>query len=118
MEKLDPRLVDIIEGHLNFRKWQKEKKDMAHWEETVIKSKDIKWKHRMKTTDDDKLDFDLHLPLTELFRGQARGAFLQGMLTVIQFHIKQQEDDKPVAVEDLASLFNECGFPEIALKMK
>lgn len=85
-----------------------------NWEEILIKSKDIKWKHHLKNTSDGKLDFDLHLPLTDLFRGQTKIAFSQGMLTMLQFHIKHQEDKKAIEVEDLVALFRECGLPEIA----
>lgn len=84
------------------------------WEETLIESKNIKWKHHIENTKDGKLDFDLHLPLTGLFRGQAKHSFTQGMFTMLQFHIKHQEDDKAIEVEDLVALFNECGLPEIA----
>lgn len=88
-----------------------------NWEETLIKSKDIKWKQHVKNTSDGKMDFDLHLPLTELFRAQARESFAKGMFTVLQFHAKHQKDKKIIGVEDLVALFNECGLPEIAKKI-
>ncbi len=88
-----------------------------NWEETLIKSKDIKWRYHVKNTDDGKLDFDLHLPLTGLFKMQTRMAFANGMITMLRFHVKHQADKKAVEIEDLVALFNECGLPEIADKM-
>ena len=88
-----------------------------NWEETLIKSKNIKWKHLIKNTGDGKLDFVLHLPLTELFRAQAKYSFGCGMWTMMQFEIKHQEDKKSIEVSDVVALFNECGLPEIADKI-
>ena len=88
--------------------------NIMHWEETLIKSKSIKWKQRIKNTNDGKLDFDFHLPLTELFRSQARESFTHGMFTMLQFHAKHQGNEKAIELEDLVALFNECGLPEIA----
>ena len=88
---------------------------MTHWKETLIKSSDIQWKRpRMKSTDDDRLDFDLHLPFTGLFNAQAKRAFAAGMMAMLQFHVKQQEDKHSIEVGDLIALFNECGLPEVA----
>jgi len=88
------------------------------WESTLIKSKDVKWKHILKNTDDGKLDFDLHLPLTELFRFQAKHSFKMGLITMIQFQIEQQIKNKPASNEDLIELFNKVGLPELANELK
>ena len=88
---------------------------MAHWEDTLIKSSDIKWKRlRVTSTDDGKMDLDLHLPLTNLFRGQAKRSFEAGIAAAFQFHMKIYEESRPIEIEDLASFFNECGLPELA----
>jgi len=85
-----------------------------HWEESLIKSKNIEWEYKFNNTNDGKLDFDLHLPLTELFRWQAKKAFEDGMRTMLQFHIKHQESGKAIGIDDLTELFEECGLPEVA----
>jgi len=90
-----------------------------NWEDTLIKSTNIKWNRpRIKSTNDGKLDFDLHIPLTELFRGQAKTSFAHGMMTMMQFHVSHQEDNKEkIELKDVVDLFNECGLPEIAKKL-
>ena len=90
-----------------------------HWKETVIRSKSIKWKKVMpKTIEDGKLDFTLTLPLTSLFEYQAKTAFAQGMMTMMQFHVQFQTDGELIEIDDLIKLFNDCGLPEIAKRFK
>ena len=90
-----------------------------HWKDTLIKSKTIKWKRvTPKTIEDGKLDFTLTLPLTSLFEYQAKAAFAQGMMTMMQFHIQSQTDNKLIKIEDIVKLFNDCGLPEIAEQLK
>jgi len=88
-----------------------------HWKETLIKSSDIKWKHHLKSTDDGRLDFDLHLPLTELFKKQAQVAMLQGMMNMLMFYVDAQKDGNQIGHEDLAKLFTDCGFRKMGKKM-
>lgn len=86
-----------------------------HWKETLIKSEQIKWKKvAPKNIEDGRLDFTHTLSLTNLFENQAKTAFANGMLTMLQFHIQSRVDNKPIEVNDLAKLFNGCGLPEIA----
>ena len=89
-----------------------------HWKETVIKSKSIKWKlPKVKSIEDGKLDVTLTLPLTSLFEYQAKTAFAQGMMTMMQFHIQSQTNNKLIGTADIIKLFNDCGLPEIANKI-
>ena len=86
-----------------------------HWKDTVIKSSQIKWRNiKPKSIDDGKLDFDLHIPFTNLFERQAKISFAQGMMTMMQFHTQSQTDKKLIEISDVVKLFNECGLPEIA----
>lgn len=88
---------------------------MKHWKETIIKSKEIKWKRPpIKTIEDNKLDVIVTIPLTALFEAQAERSFAEGMLEMLRFHIQSQNDKKLIDVADLVKLFNECGFPRIA----
>ena len=86
-----------------------------NWKDTVIKSESIKWKRLTpKNVEDGKLDFIFTLPLTSLFEYQAKTAFAQGMMTMMQFHIQSQTDNKLIEGSDLIKLFNDSGLPEIA----
>jgi len=86
-----------------------------HWRDAVIKSKSITWKKaKVETSEDGKLDFTLTLPLTSLFEGQTKKAFLEGMFTMMEFYTQHQADNRPIEVIDLVNLFNDCGCPETA----
>ena len=86
-----------------------------NWKDTVIKSDQIKWKRLpVKNIAGDKLDIQVNIPLTNLFESQARQSFLQGMFTMLQFHIQHQVDKRSIGFTDLIGLFNLCGLPEIA----
>ncbi len=90
-----------------------------NWEDTVIKSKDIKLtRPRIKSVNDGSLDFNLRLPLTGLLRGQAKMAFSQGMLIMLLFHVKHQVEERAIETDDLVGLFNGCGLPEIAKQLE
>ena len=86
---------------------------MKHWRETLIKSEDIKWNRpRVKTIKDGKLDFILTVPITNLFEGQARQSFAEGMVEMLKFHINH--DAKPIEFPEIVKLFKDCGLPEVA----
>jgi hypothetical protein len=92
--------------------------DKIGWERTLVKSKDIKWQHKVRNTSDGKLDFDIHLPLTAIIQGQARRSYAQGMIDMMAFHVKHQEASQPIDIDDLYELFLKAGFPEIAERIK
>ncbi len=82
-----------------------------NWKDTVIKSNDIKWvRPRVKSTDDGKLDFDIHLPFTGLFEGQAKQSFAQGVLETFKFF----GEHKSISVDDIYAFLKECGLSGIA----
>ena len=91
-----------------------------NWRDTLLKSSDIKWKQKVKSTDDGKLDFDLHLPLTELFERQALLSYLQGAYDVLMFqtNFRSNNPGKTIEVEDIAKHFIECGLPQVAVKLR
>jgi len=92
---------------------------MKHWKETVIKSEQMKWKRPpIKNIDDGKLDVIITIPLTELFEAQAKGSFAEGMLSMMQFHMKSQTDEKYIGMTDIVKLFKDAGLPEIAAKFE
>jgi hypothetical protein len=88
------------------------------WESTLIKSKDFKWKSVYKNKEDGKLDFDLHLPLTALFKRQAKQSFAQGMIVMMGYFISKQNENKSIDANDLDLLFNQVGLPEIAIALR
>jgi hypothetical protein len=88
------------------------------WESTLIKSENIKWKHKLTVKMDGKLDFDLHLPLTELFRQQAKKSFAAGMMIMMNYHIVRQVEGESITVDDLVELLNNVGLPEHAKDLK
>ena len=85
-----------------------------NWENTVIKSEDIKWKRPpIKNIKDGKLDIIITIPLTDLIRSQAKHSFMQGMSVVIDFFVKHQKENKPIEHDELVTLFKECNLPEL-----
>jgi hypothetical protein len=88
------------------------------WESTLLKSKNITWKHVLKNTDDGKLDFDLHLPLTELFKSQAKHSFEVGMMMMLNYQIFKQLKGEQIQLEDLVELLNKVGLPEVSNQIK
>ena len=86
-----------------------------NWKETVLKSSEIKWRRpKMKSVDDGKLDFIIHLPLTNLFRRQAKRAFSHGVAATLAFIAKHQESGRPIETSDIVAFLNECDLPELA----
>jgi len=90
-----------------------------HWEETVLKSQDIKWEApKITNRKDGKLDFYLRLPLTNLFRMQAKISFMKGMLNMTNFMVEKQNSGELINEQDLERLFNDSGLPEISERLK
>lgn len=85
-----------------------------NWQDSIIKSSEIKWRHKLKSKDDGKLDFDLHLPLTGLFHRQAKRAFSYGVSATFAFYAKLQDEKRKIETEDIVAFLNECGLPELA----
>ena len=90
------------------------KQTISNWKDTLIKSKNIKWKQKLTNVEDGKLDFDLHLPLTELFEKQAFTSFLYGMIFVFKFDMGILKENRSIEVADLHKLFTDAGYPEFA----
>jgi hypothetical protein len=90
------------------------KKTILNWRNTLIESKNIKWKHKFTNVEDGKLDLDLHLPLTELFEKQAFTSFLAGMIIVLKFDIDMAGSNRKIEITDLHKLFTDAGYPEFA----
>jgi len=89
--------------------------EMKHWKETVIKSEEIKWKRpRFKITEDGKSDVVITIPLTAMLEAQAKRAFTEGMLAMLQFHLEAQANDKLIDIPDMVKVFKDCGLPEVA----
>ncbi len=86
------------------------------WERTLLKSTDLKWQHKIKNTADGKMDFDLRLPLTDLFKAQAKQSYAQGLMDAINFIIKHEGDN--FTKEDLFKLFNEAGLSDLNEALK
>ena len=92
--------------------------DKIGWERTLIKSMEIKWKHKMRIIADGELDLDLHIPLTDLFKAQAKIAYVHGVFDMLKFQAKQQGENKTIEVQDLYDFFINAGYPEIAARFK
>jgi hypothetical protein len=90
------------------------KKPTTNWRDTLLKSKDIKWKQKLTNVEDGKLDFDLHLPLTELFEKQAFYSFLAGMVLVFKFNMDILKENRSIEVADLHKLFTDAGYSQFA----
>jgi len=92
---------------------------MTHWKETVIKSKELLSKRpRWKIVEDGKSDILVTIPITDLLECQARRAFAAGMVTMMKFHLRGQNDKKTIEVADVVKLFNDCGLPEVAKQLE
>jgi len=90
-----------------------------HWKETLIRSEQIKWKRLpVKHIADGKMDIQVNIPLTDLCEAQAKEAFTGGMLTMLQFHVQRQVEERAIEIADLIKLFNDCGLPEAANQFK
>lgn len=56
-----------------------------HWNETVFKQSEIKWKQpKFKYADDDNIDLILIVPISNLMREQARRSFTIGVFEVLK----------------------------------
>lgn len=91
-----------------------ENKVYTTWESTLIKSENIKWKHKLTVKKDGKLDFNLHLPLTELFRHQAKKSFAEGLTVMMNYFITKQIERESITVQALVELLINVGLPEYA----
>lgn len=67
----------------------------VNWKDTVIKNKDIQWKHpKIKYVEDGKIDFILTLPLTHIIEMQAKRSFLMGIMDYNAFIVDLLTDGK------------------------
>jgi hypothetical protein len=90
-----------------------------HWKDTVLKSSQIKWTNcKPKSIDDGKLDFDLHIPLTSIFEGQARISFAQGLTTMFEFMNDLIQTKKQINLQDFVKFYEDCGYPDFAKDIK
>lgn len=91
---------------------------MRHWKNTILKSNQIKWKRPpIKNIEDGKLDMLIKISLTSLFEIQAKTAFADGMLAMLEFHVKKQGENETIEIEDLIKFFTDCGLPEIGERL-
>ena len=82
-----------------------------HWKDTVIKSEQILWKRpKIKTIKDNKLDFILTLPFTNLFEQQAKHSFFEGVRVTMEF-IRDKEGE--FGVSDINDFLIDCGYAEV-----
>jgi hypothetical protein len=86
-----------------------------NWENTVIKSSDIEWKScKPKSTNDGKLDVDIHIPLTAIIEGQARKSFAMGLQVMYDFMYDFIKHSKQIDLQDFANFYDACGYPYFA----
>lgn len=92
-------------------------KKITHWKDTVIK--DIKWKQpKLTTTEDGKLDFNIHIPLTDLFETQAKYSFMAGVVIALNFYGDAQTINKVITQAELHEWMNKIGMGDIVNKLK
>ena len=90
-----------------------------HWKDTIIKSSDIKWKScKPISTDDGKLDINMHIPLTGIVEYQAKKSFMDGLNAMYEFVYELRHTKKTICLQDIATFYEQCGYPEIASQIK
>ncbi len=63
-----------------------------NWKETILKREEIGEFHN-GWTEDGKLDIDIHIPLTEILRCQARNSFMLGIQSLHGIMAELSETD-------------------------
>ena len=86
----------------------------THYRDSLIKQSELKWEQpEVTTTDGDRVDLTIRIPLTDWFDRQAKRACSLGVIAALTFIGECLEKDKSIDNTALCQFFTELGIPEL-----
>ena len=83
-----------------------------NYKDTILKQKEFNWTNpKINISKDGKVDFDIHIPLTDILDKQAQRSFTFGVIELMKFAAKLQQKEQLITPSLLRSKFIEWGLP-------